>query len=72
MAGKILKTYWGETPAEQLQPQGHPGGGPNWFSPVPCEPCACGSMAHSGCSVTAFNRDAFLAVMDPDLVRYED
>lgn len=44
---------------ENLKPIGHPGGGPNWFSPYPCCPCACGSPNHVECSVTVFNNDTF-------------
>jgi hypothetical protein len=64
MGGKIPKTTSGMPYPENLKPIGHPGAGPNWFSPIPCEPCACGCPNHSGCSVTAFNRDAFMQIID--------
>lgn len=49
---------------ESLKPQRHPGSGMNWFSPVACEPCACGTPNHSACSVTEFNRRAFATAMN--------
>lgn len=60
-----MKTTQGMPWPESLKPCGHPGAGRHWFSPVACEPCACGSPNHAACSVTWFNRRAFADAMNP-------